>query len=120
MPNTCTIAAAATTQARTERLKWRAEDARMQRHAGILRGFWQTHAGFTRGDAVVVGLFLAGTAGIAMAWRSHMVDVRLHQQQQQQAQQRPKQQQAGRVQAPTLPAAAAVAAAAAASAAESS
>jgi hypothetical protein len=104
----------------------------MQRHAGILRTFWQTHASFTRGDALVVAMFLAGTAGIAMAWRSHMVDVRLHQQQQQQAQQaqqqeqqaqvlqRPRQQQAGLVQAPTLPAAAAVAAAAAASAAESS
>ena len=127
----------AATQARTQRIKWRAEDARMHRHAGILRGFWQTHAGFTRADALVAALFLAGTAGISLTWHSHMVDVRQHQQEQQAQQQQQEQQQTqqqqqqqgqvkqhgmqqrvGRVQAPSLPAAAAVAAVAAASAAE--
>ena len=99
----------------------------MQRHATVLRRFWQTSAGFTFGDALFVGLFVAGAAGIALAWRSHLQAARQQeqapqeaqqqqQQQQQQAQQQPLAQQQPVPQAPSLPAAAAVAAAAAAAA----
>lgn len=57
----------------------------MQRHATTLRRFWQTHSGFTLGDAVVAALFLAGTAGIALTWRAHIREARQGQPQQQQA-----------------------------------
>lgn len=97
----------------------------MQRHASVLRRFWQTSSGFTLGDALFVGLFLAGAAGIALAWRPHLQALRQQAQQEragqqpaqpgvQQAAQQPAQQQQPAVQGPSLPAAAAVAAAAAA------
>jgi hypothetical protein len=63
-------------QGRAQRLKWRTEDARLQHQAAVLRRFWQTHAGFTPGDALVLGLFLVGAAGIALTWRSHLQWVR--------------------------------------------
>ena len=59
----------------------------MQRHATTLRRFWQTHSGLTRGDAIVAALFLAGTAGIALAWKSHIHEVRQHRQEELQQQQ---------------------------------
>lgn len=70
-------------QVRARKLKWATEDARMQRHATVLRRFWQTHAGFTPGDALFLGVLLAGAVGIALAWRSHIQEARQQQQQQQ-------------------------------------
>lgn len=118
-----TVAAGAlTTQGRAQRLKWRTEDARMQRHATVLRRFWQTNGRFTLGDALFVGLFMAGAAGIALAWRPQLEALRQQEQAgqapltQQAQQQHVQQQQQPVVQAPSLPAAAAVAAGAAAAA----
>lgn len=93
----------------------------MQRHASVLRRFWQTSSGFTLGDALIVGLFLAGAAGIAWAWRPRLQAVRQQERAAQavaQAVGQPAQQLAQQrqqsVPGPSLPAAAAVAAAAAA------
>lgn len=100
-------------QGRAQRLKWRTEDARLQHQAAVLRRFWQTHAGFTPGDALVLGLFLAGAAGIALTWRSHLQAVR-QRDQHNQPQQHDARQQGAQVQQPRqpqhLPPAAAVAA----------
>ena len=74
-------------QVRAQRLKWRTEDARLGRHAGVLRRFWQTHSGVTLGDAVVAALVLAGTASIAQAWRTHLAEAQPEAPTQQQAQQ---------------------------------
>jgi len=73
-------------QVRAQKLKWRTEDARMQRHVGLLRRLWQTHAGFTVGDALFLGVFLVGAAGIALSWRAHIQEARQQQAQQQQQQ----------------------------------
>ncbi|KAL4425686.1 hypothetical protein ABPG75_009702 [Micractinium tetrahymenae] len=75
---------------RVEKLKWRTEEARLQRHASVLRRFWQTHSGFTLADALVAGLFLAGAAGVAWTWKGVVREAR--QQQQGQGQQYGQQQ----------------------------
>lgn len=80
-----------------ERLKWRTEDARLQRHASVLRRFWQTHSGPTLADALVAALVLAGAAGIAWSWRGDAREPRQQQGGQQQLQQ---QQQQGQQQPP--------------------
>lgn len=82
---------------RVERLKWRTEDARLQRHASVLRRFWQTHSGPTLADALVAALVLAGAAGIAWSWRGDAREPRQQQGGQQQLQQ---QQQQGQQQPP--------------------
>ena len=71
-------------QARFERLRQRTEDARLQRHASVLRRLWQTQARLTRGDAVAGVLLLASVGGIALTWRAHLQEVRQQQQQLQQ------------------------------------
>ncbi|KAL4445911.1 hypothetical protein ABPG77_009110 [Micractinium sp. CCAP 211/92] len=77
---------------RVEKLKWRTEDARLRRHASVLRRFWQTHSGPTVGDAVVAGLVLAGAASIAWSWRGDAQAARQTAQQQQQTAQQQQQQ----------------------------
>ncbi|KAL4859938.1 Chaperone protein DnaJ [Chlorella vulgaris] len=67
---------------RAQRLKHRTENARMKRHATILRRFWPTHAGFAAGDAFFLGVFLAGAAGIALSWRTHLHELAQKQEQQ--------------------------------------
>ncbi|KAK9816475.1 hypothetical protein WJX72_000745 [[Myrmecia] bisecta] len=61
---------------RFERIRRKTEQARQARHAKVLRKHWQTHAGFTRQDALLAGILLVGSLGLAQFWRSQPTEPR--------------------------------------------
>lgn len=59
-------------QLRRARMREAGMQARAERHASVLRGFWQTHTRVTWVDGAVAALFLAGSAGLALQWKAYL------------------------------------------------
>ena len=60
---------AAEVKERRHRIRKRAEHAKHQRHAAVLRRFWHTRSGVTWQDGVVVATFLFMSTGLAWHWK---------------------------------------------------
>ena len=55
-------------QARHQRVKAKAQQARAARQAATLRKFWQTQSGVTWQDALLVSLFTGSMLGLGYYW----------------------------------------------------
>lgn len=55
-------------QARHQRVKAKAQQARAARQAATLRKFWHTHSGVTWQDALLVSLFTGSMLGLGYYW----------------------------------------------------